>query len=148
MALEAWQRYKGSNVCPICGGKNAGKKENRCKGYLHHDGIHAFCGRMESNTVVNLNGLVLYKHTRDDVKNVKNTPKKEIRAGEWIEQQEVTYEGLKRMGEVIPSFTVTWYVFYRDGVEITRDQSLERVRLFSTAPVESQLPHQTLPERS
>jgi hypothetical protein len=131
MPLERWQKYLKNNPCPICGGTTSGSKGSKCKGYLHEDGRHAFCQRKRSAYSLNVQGLVLYKHELGEHKADKPKDSKKVLKGEFLVEEVTNYHGVKFMGLEVPSFSKTFYVFYRDGEEVTRDISPERIRFFA-----------------
>lgn len=142
MALERWQKYLAKQPCPICGGFSSGRKKDKkmCKGYLHSDGIHAFCQQNKSLVNVNIHGLVLYKHKLDGAdilvpQRKDNLPEPtSVVYGDFkdicVVEETTRYEGRKVLRQKLPPFNVTWYIVMKKGEEITRDVSLERMKRF------------------
>jgi hypothetical protein len=61
-SLQGWQRYRKATPCPICHGYGAYKPENRCKGFLRHDGDGAYCTQVKALFSMDSEVGVLFWH--------------------------------------------------------------------------------------
>lgn len=81
-----------------------------------------------------MHSLMLYKHPLTGKLSESKGKPLDPPLGEFIVEEKVTYHKMKFMHEKLEPFSKTFYVFYRDGEEIAKDVSLERIRLFSRDP--------------